>query len=127
MARVVHFEIHADDPDRAVRFYTNVFGWSIQKWNGPMDYWLVTTGPDTEPGINGAIMRRSDKVDAKGVTTFVCTIGVDDIDSTIAKLEPYGLEVALPKGPIPGVGWQAYYRDTEGNLFGIHQSDANAG
>ena len=52
MARPVHFEIHADDPERAVEFYSAVLGWTFTKWEGPADYWLVTTGPDNEPGIN---------------------------------------------------------------------------
>ena len=60
MPRVVHFEIHADDPERAVNFYQDVFGWQIVKWEGPQDYWLITTGPDDEPGINGGLMKRSD-------------------------------------------------------------------
>jgi predicted enzyme related to lactoylglutathione lyase len=56
--RVIHFEIHADDPKRAVEFYKKVFGWKISKWEGPAEYWLVTTGDDKQPGINGAIMHR---------------------------------------------------------------------
>lgn len=53
MPRVVHFEVHADDPERAANFYSGVFGWELAKWEGPQDYWLITTGPDDEPGING--------------------------------------------------------------------------
>jgi hypothetical protein len=53
----MHFELPADDPKRAIAFYEKVFGWTITKWDAPMDYWLVTTGNDDEPGINGAIMR----------------------------------------------------------------------
>jgi predicted enzyme related to lactoylglutathione lyase len=126
MGRITHFEIHADDPERAARFYTDVFGWQIKKWGGPVDYWLVTTGPDGEPGINGAIMRRASPVDGEAVIAYVCTASVDDIDATIARIEKHGVPNALPKGPIPGVGWQAYYKDTEGNVFGIHQSDPKA-
>ena len=55
MSRVIHFEISADDPDRAVIFYGNVFSWKIEKWD-PFEYWTVTTGKDDEPGINGAVM-----------------------------------------------------------------------
>ena len=60
MPRVVHFELNADDPERASRFYQQVFGWQIRKWDGPVDYWLIMTGPDDEPGINGALMKRSE-------------------------------------------------------------------
>jgi len=56
MSKVIHFEIHADDPQRAIRFYSSAFGWKIDRWGGPMDYWLVTAGAEGEPGINGAVM-----------------------------------------------------------------------
>ena len=55
MPRVVHFEIHAADPERAVNFYQTLFGWTFQKWEGPMDYWLIVTGPDDQRGINGGL------------------------------------------------------------------------
>ena len=57
-SRVIHFEIPADDPQRAVNFYTRVFDWTFQKWAGPQDYWLVTTGASQEPGINGGLLKR---------------------------------------------------------------------
>ena len=59
MPRVVHFEIHADQPERAVRFYKELFDWQFHKWEGPMDYWLIVTGPDGQPGINGGLIARS--------------------------------------------------------------------
>jgi predicted enzyme related to lactoylglutathione lyase len=126
MPRVVHFEIHAADPERGVKFYENVFGWTFQKWEGPMDYWLITTGPDSEPGINGGLIRRQGGIDGQAVIAYVCTVGVDDLDATMASVEANGGTVAVPKMPIPGVGWLAYYKDTEGNIFGIMQSDPTA-
>ncbi len=57
MPRVVHFEIHADDPERAVKFYQNVFGWELTKWGGPHEYWVIKTGPDGSLGINGGLVR----------------------------------------------------------------------
>jgi len=59
--RVIHFEIHGDDPKRAAKFYEKVFDWKITKWEGPADYWLAMTGEEKQPGINGAIMQRTDK------------------------------------------------------------------
>jgi predicted enzyme related to lactoylglutathione lyase len=126
MPRVVHFEIHAADPERGVKFYENVFGWTFQKWEGPMDYWLITTGPDSEPGINGGLIRRQGGIDGQAVIAYVCTVGVDDLDAAMASVEANGGTVAVPKMPIPGVGWLAYYKDTEGNIFGIMQSDPTA-
>src|SRR5262245_37659764 len=58
MPRVVHFEIHAAEPERAIRFYHELFGWQFNKWAGPEDYWLVVTGPKEEPGIDGGMVRR---------------------------------------------------------------------
>jgi len=126
MSRVVHFEIHADDPQRAVNFYRSVFGWEIQKWEGPEDYWLVTTGKAPEPGIDGAILKRMGPINGDAVLAYVCTVDVPSIDDAIAKITSNGGTIALPKMAVPGVGWLAYYKDTEGNIFGTMQSDQNA-
>ena len=67
MPRVVHFEIHAEDPERAVAFYTRVFDWQFSKWDGPMPYWLIKTGPDDQRGINGGLLRRHGTIDGQAV------------------------------------------------------------
>jgi predicted enzyme related to lactoylglutathione lyase len=128
MSRVVHFEIHAENPQRAVRFYTAVFGWTIKKWDGPVDYWLVTTGPADQRGIDGGLVIRRGPAPAEGqpVNAYVCTIGVASVDGTIAKVKASGGTIALDKMPVPGVGWLAYAKDTEGNIFGVPQPDATA-
>ena len=126
MARVVHFEIHADNPERAAAFYRGVFDWQITKWGGPQDYWLVTTGADSEPGINGAILQRQGPVNGDSVIAYVCTIDVADIDATIAKATTQGATEALPKMTVQGIGWLAYFKDTEGNIFGMLQADRSA-
>lgn len=127
MSRVVHFEIHADDPARAAEFYTKVFGWKIVKWEGNLDYWLITTGDDKEPGINGALMKRQGrKYPDMAVIGYVCTVQVDNIDEYMKKAEKSGGVNAVPKNTIPGVGYVAYFQDTEGNVFGIHQEDRSA-
>ena len=127
MGRVIHFEIHAEDPERASQFYRDSFGWTINKWDGPWEYWLVGTGPDSEPGIDGAIVRRQGPIDGSAVTSYVCTIDVSDLNSSIAAVEAHGGTVALPKMPLPGMGWLAYYKDSEGNIFGMMQRDPTAG
>lgn len=121
MSRVIHFELPADNPDRAVEFYKKVFGWQIQKWPGPTDYWLVNTGAEGEPGINGGILRRQHP----GAGTCN-TVGVGSVDEAVAAITKSGGRVAVPKMPIPGVGYLAYCTDTEGNVFGVMQPDANA-
>jgi uncharacterized protein len=121
MARPVHFDITADDPDRAVGFYRSVFGWSFDKWGGGgMEYWLITTG-DEAPGINGGMSRRGQGSDAT-----MNTIGVESIDDTLRAIEGAGGRVERPKGPIAGVGWFAVCADTEGNSFGVMQPDESA-
>jgi predicted enzyme related to lactoylglutathione lyase len=126
MPRVVHFEIHAGDPDRAVNFYTTLFGWTFQKWEGPMDYWLVTTGPDGQPGINGGLIRRQGEIDGQAVIAYVCTVDVANVDESTQTATSNGAQVVVPKMPIPGVGWLVYCKDTEGNIFGMMQNDPNA-
>jgi len=121
MARVVHFEIPADDPARAVKFYETVFGWKIQKWDGPENYWLALTGEEGQPGINGAITGRGEPT-----TVVVNTMDVASVDDSIAQVVANGGSVLMPKMPVPGVGYLAYFRDTEGNAFGMMQNDPNA-
>ena len=126
MPRVVHFEIHAADTERAVNFYTTLFGWIFQKWEGPMEYWLVTTGPDDQPGINGGLVRRQGEIDGQAVIAYVCTVDVENLDASVQTALDNGGQIALPKMPIPGMGWLAYCKDTEGNIFGMMQNDPNA-
>jgi predicted enzyme related to lactoylglutathione lyase len=121
MSRVIHFEIPADDPERAIRFYEKVFDWTIEKWDGPIEYWLVMTGPDDEPGINGGLMQRDDTVE--GIEN---TIDVKDLDASLADVKKNGGQVIRPRVAVPGVGWMAYIKDTEGNIFGLMESDDSA-
>jgi predicted enzyme related to lactoylglutathione lyase len=121
MPKVVHFELPADDPQRAVAFYEKVFGWTISKWDGPFDYWLVTTGSDDELGINGAITPR---MMPEQVTTD--TIGVESLDDSLKKIVEAGGTITQPKQTILGIGYIAYCTDTEGNLFGVIQPDMSA-
>lgn len=91
-----------------------------------MPYWLVTTGPDDQPGINGGLLPRQGEIDGEAVIAYVCTMGVESVDSSIATVESNGGTIAVPKMPIPGMGWLVYCKDTEGNIFGMMQPDSNA-
>ena len=121
MNRVIHFEIGAESPERAVKFYEDVFGWRAARWAGPQSYWLMNTGPDTEKGINGGVLRLED-----GQPRIINTIEVESVEEYSNKVQQNGGQVVVPKFAVHGVGWQAYCKDTEGNIFGIHKPDAAA-
>lgn len=120
-SRVVHFEIHADDPAAAAAWYAAQFAWKSQE--AFPGYFLLMTGDG--PGIDGAVTRRMGAAATKGapVNAFVCTVSVEDIDAAIAKAHGAGATEALPKMAIPGVGWVAYIHDPFGNILGLHQQD----
>jgi uncharacterized protein len=121
MSRVIHFEIPTGDPQRAASFYKKVFGWKIEKWPGPMEYWLVTTGAEGTPGINGGLLKRQTPT-----TATTNTVGVESVDAAVTAVQNAGGKMIMPKTAIPTVGYFAYCEDTEGNLFGVMQPDTNA-
>lgn len=130
MSRVVHFEIQADDIERAKAFYGAAFGWTFEDYGQftGSPYWGIVTGPDDQPGINGGLLQRPAPTEGpgRGTNAYVCTMGVEDYDATEKRILDAGGQVALPKMALTGMAWQGYYIDTEGNTFGIHQPDPDA-
>lgn len=137
MNRIVHFEIHAVEPEKLGKFYTDVFGWEIQEWSMPgakpapeNRYWGVMTAPQDskEPGINGGLVVRRTGLPKGGepVSSFVCTIDVGNVDEYIKKVENFGGKNVVAKMPITGLAWLAYCTDPEGNIFGIYEDNKNA-
>lgn len=126
MPRPVHFEIHANDPDRAIAFYTALFDWTFTKWDGPWPYWLVDTGSGM--GINGGLLPRQgpQPVEGQAVNAFVITVDVESCDKAIGDALAHGGSLALEKMEIPGMGWLAYVKDPEGNILGVMQGLTNA-
>ena len=127
MGRVIHFEIHATQPKALIDFYSELFGWSFTKWEHA-DYWLIGTGADGTPGINGGLVPRRGPASADGqpVNSYVCTADVESVDASVGRATALGGTVAVPKMPIPGVGWLAYVKDPDGNLLGMMQTDPSA-
>lgn len=124
MRKVLHFEIPADDIERAKDFYGSIFGWQFQTTPiGDGEYTTIVTTPvdeqtqlPTEPGaINGEIMQRS----PTGPSSPVIAIDVDDIDRSLKEIEAQGGRVLTPKTSIPGMGAFAYFEDPEGNTLGL--------
>ncbi|MGI8314310.1 VOC family protein [Halobacillus mangrovi] len=130
MSRLIHFEIHVEDMERAKKFYSEVFGWTFEDWSeyAGMPYFGAVTGDEKEPGINGALMQRQSPPpeEHQPMNGYACTMGVEDFDSVEAMITKNGGKVAMPKHALPGMAWQGYFIDTEGNIFGVHQPDENA-
>ncbi|MBS4016551.1 MAG: VOC family protein [Candidatus Latescibacteria bacterium] len=120
MPRIAHFDISSKEPEKTMEFFTKVFDWKFNNWGGPFEYWLITTGPDNKPGINGGLSK------GEPSTAVVNTIDVESLDDTIKMIEAHGGKITQPKGPIPGVGWYAAFQSPDGNAFGIMQDDPNA-
>ena len=116
MATIIHFDISADDTERAKKFYEQLFGWKIQKFpNSPQEYYLIETQTETgEKGISGGIAKR--EKDYQKITNF---IQVNSIDRSISKVKELGGQITEPKTAIPTVGYIAGCKDTEGNIFGL--------
>jgi predicted enzyme related to lactoylglutathione lyase len=127
---IVHFEIPADQPERAAKFYKELFGWNINKWENPggMEYWMVETvptdgqGQPVRPGVNGGLLRRMFPGQAP-----VNYVAVEDLDTAVAKAEKLGAKVLVKRQPVPGMGYFSQLSDTEGNVFAVWQTDPAAG
>jgi predicted enzyme related to lactoylglutathione lyase len=120
---IVHFEIPADDVEKLRKFYSELFGWKIERTPGPVEYWGIATVPVDEkgmpqrPGVNGGMMKRQNP-EHKPVNY----IAVESVDEYVKKIEALGGRVIAPKTEVPGIGWWALALDPEGNQFAILQS-----
>ena len=122
MPRPVHFEFSVADAEKAQAFYSKIFGWTFQAFPGDMPYWMVTTGPDSEPGINGGILLRQGTM-PPGTTN---TMGVASVDGSVETIKAAGGTIVMEKTAIPGMGWVAYAVDLDGNMFGVFEEDSAA-
>ncbi len=111
---VCHFAIHADDVARAKVFYHRVFGWQFEEW-GPPDFYLIKTGQTNDPGILGALQKRTQPLGA-GFNGYECSISVEDVRKMEAEIVKHGGNVVMKPMEIPTVGVLIKFVDTEGNL-----------
>jgi uncharacterized protein len=119
--RPTHFEIPIDDPDRAEKFYSNVFGWSFNRFEGsPQYYGLAATG-EGQPGIDGALQQRGGSH-----SCTVLTMSVDSIEDAAERVKENGGKITQDKAPVPGMGWFAMCEDSEGNTIGLWVTDPSA-
>ena len=121
MPTVVHFEIPFDDLDRAQKFYTDLFGWKIEKYEGG-DYWMITTADEKgESGVAGGMMRRQ-----QPGQPIIQYIDVPSVSDNLKKVTDLNGNVLVSKMAVPGMGYFAVCQDTEGNSFGLWETDPNA-
>lgn len=123
MPAIVHFDISADDPGRAKKFYEALFGWKFELLPGPINYYLIeTTDLGGHTGIGGGMAQR-EGVQQSGIVNY---IGVRSIDESAANVEKNGGRIVQPKQAVPGWGYLAVCNDTENNIFGLFEEDKNA-
>ena len=111
------FAIHADDVQRCRSFYEAVFGWRFEPW-GPPDFYLVHTGDEGKPGVQGLLHKRQEPRGVGGPNCFECSIAVDDLDAVTLAIAKHGGRIIMEKAPIPTVGTLTKFEDTEGNVLG---------
>jgi len=122
MPTIVHFEIPTDDLKRAKEFYTDLFGWKIEKYPGPMDYWMIaTTDEKGQKAVDGGMMPRQNP--QQPITNY---IDVPSIDEYCVKVGNLGGKVVLPKTAVPEMGYFAVCLDTENNIFALWETDEKA-
>ena len=121
MPRISYLDFSADEPERAIKFYSAVFGWQIRKWEGPFEYWDIKTGEPNEPGIDGGLAKRSRP--ERSLTPFINVPSADDYTS---RVEANGVKIVQAKTAIPGIGYMVIFKDTENNLLGLMEEDGAA-
>jgi len=126
MRTIAHFDIPSDDIERSKKFYSDLFGWKMDKWSGSsgeMEYWLISTVDDKgNKALSGGMGKRQSP-QHQGITNF---FDVKSVQEYSAKIEQLGGKVISPKMPIPGIGYMAMCTDTENNSFGIFEADQTA-
>ncbi len=119
-SNLASFGIQVDDVNRARAFYEAVFGWRFEAW-GPPGFYLIHTGDDAAPGIQGIMHRRSEPRSGTGLNGIEPTFSVDDVDAIAVSVEASGGQVIMSRSEIPTVGALIRFLDTEGNDIGAMQ------
>jgi uncharacterized protein len=121
MSSIVWFEIPADDVERAKSFYGTLFGWKIEKFPGPMEYWHIDTG-GSDGAPDGWLLKRQ-QPQQQGITNY---IGVMSVDESAAKVEKLGGKICLSKTAVPQMGYFAICQDPEKNTFALWEKNEDA-
>jgi hypothetical protein len=119
-ASLVWFEIPADKPERAQKFYGQLFGWKIKPFPGVQDYWHIDTGGANDTPDGGMLTR---KHPAHAITNY---ISVPSVDKAAAKVQKLGGSICMPKTAVPQMGYFVICQDTEGNTFAVWEMNSKA-
>ena len=122
-SNLASFALHVDDLDRARAFYENVFSWDFEPW-GPPGFYLVHTGDEASPGVQGLMHARQEPRTGTGLNGIEPTFSVDDVDAVASAVEENGGRITYPKSRIPTVGTLIRFLDTEGNDIGAMQYES---
>jgi uncharacterized protein len=125
---IVHFEIPADDVERARKFYSTLFGWKIEKIEvkkdgATMDYWMISTSTKREDSseksshLEGGLIKRQHPQQPN--LNYISVSSIDDYSNKVKEL---GGKVLLPKTEITGYGFFTVCIDTENNAFALWES-----
>ena len=120
MYRMTHFEISPATPIKSMVFYNQVFGWTF-KPSANNRKWIAITGSKEHQVLGNPFQKKA--TTAQSLTN---AIEVKDVDAVLSMIQQEGGEVIVPKMAIPGIGWLAYFKDLEQNVFGVMQSDKKA-
>lgn len=122
MPTIAHFDIPADDPERAKSFYAKLFGWKFERPMEAMEYYLTDTDDlEGKPGPGGGLGKRG-TADQR----IVNYIGVSSVDDYLREVEKLGGKIVMPKTAVPGWGYLAICMDPENNTFGLWEDDKKA-
>lgn len=113
---IVHFEIPAGDTARAREFWGSLLGWQFDEFPGGLDYHMARISETTGSAIYEA------EGDRRGTRAY---FDVEDIEVGRARVAELGGNAGGAM-PVPSMGWFAICSDTEGNEFGLWQSDPSA-
>src|SRR5215471_8782552 len=125
MSQVAHFSINANDVDRARRFYENVFGWEFEAYGPPGFFMVAEKSAKAHVALRGSLQKRREIVKGVPMHGYECSISVDNIDSTAAKIKKNGGTIVMEICTLAGIGRLLFFQDPEGNIAGAMQYDSS--
>jgi predicted enzyme related to lactoylglutathione lyase len=121
MSAIVHFDVPAEDPERAKKFYAALFDWKYETVPQFQYNLISTTNLDGTPGVGGGLGKRMDP--SQRMMNY---FGVKSIEASMKQVQALGGKMVSQKMAVPGMGYLANCIDTEGNAFGLWEENNEA-